>query len=237
MNRSRRSSARSTYVVAWQDPGAEAKGWHGLSLVVGSKGKVSAKGTLADGTKVSAKSQLLVGEREWAAAVSWTKKASSVACLVWVREDGSVECGNLLGGAAAKIANSRSGAYLGSGAALRIDASALSAAVPGLMADLVPDGLPVRMKGASFDIDKSGKVKLLKDKSGIDPAGLGTNPSALKLTYKAKDGSFKGSFSVYTFAAGKLKKTKVDVTGVVLDGRGYGAASVKKTASWPITIE
>ena len=228
---------QGTYVVAWQDPGAEAKGWNGLSLVVGSKGKVSAKGTLADGTKVSAKSQLLVGERECAAAVSWTKKASSVACLVWFREDGSVECGNLLGGAAAKIANSRSGAYLGSGAALRIDASALSAAVPGLMADLVPDGLPVRMKGASFDIDKSGKVKLLKDKSGIDPSALGTNPSGLKLKYKMKDATFSGSFAAYALEGGKLKKTSVQVSGVVLGGIGYGTASVKKSGSVAVKIE
>ena len=115
--------------------------------------------------------------------------------------------------------------------------TALAAAIPGAQVDLLPDGLAVRMGGGKFVLDAAGKVKLLKDKSGIDPAGLGTNPSALKLTYKAKDGSFKGSFSVYTFAAGKLKKAKVDVTGVVLDGRGYGTASVKKTASWPITIE
>ncbi len=186
---------------------------------------------------MSAKSQLLVGEREWAAAVSWTKKASSVACLVWFREDGSVECGNLLGGAAAKIANSRSGAYLGSGAALRIDASALSAAVPGLMADLVPDGLPVRMKGASFDIDKSGKVKLLKDKSGIDASALGTNPSGLKLKYKMKDATFSGSFAAYALEGGKLKKTSVQVSGVVLGGIGYGTGSVKKSGSVAVKIE
>ena len=228
---------QGTYVVAWQDPGAAAKGWNGLSIVVGSKGKVTAKGALADGTKVSAKSQLLIGERECAAAVSWTKKGSSVACLAWFCEDGSVECGNLLGGASAKFADSRTGAYLASGAAFHVDVDALAAIVPGLNVDLVPDGLEVRMKGSAFDIDKSGKVKLLKDKSGIDPSVLGTNPSGLKLKYKMKESTFSGSFAAYFQAGGKLKKTPVQISGVVLDGIGYGTASVKKSGSVAVTIK
>jgi len=186
---------------------------------------------------VSAKSQLLIGERECAAAVSWTKKGSSVACLAWFCEDGSVECGNLLGGASAKFADSRTGAYLASGAAFHVDVDALAAIVPGLNVDLVPDGLEVRMKGSAFDIDKSGKVKLLKDKSGIDPSVLGTNPSGLKLKYKMKESTFSGSFAAYFQAGGKLKKTPVQISGVVLDGIGYGTASVKKSGSVAVTIK
>ena len=204
---------------------------------MGTKGGIKVKGTLSDGTKVSAKSQLLVGERECAAAVSWTKKSSSVACLVWFCEDGSVECGNLLGGASALIANSRSGVFLASGAAFHVDVDALAAIVPGLSAGLVPDGLEVRMKGAAFDIDKPGKVKMLKDKSGIDPSILGTNPSGLKLKYKVKDATFTGSFTAYSQDGGKLKKTKVQVSGIVLDGAGYGTATIKKAGSTAVTIK
>ena len=231
---------QGTYVVAWQaarSAGAAAQGWNGLSLVVGAKGKTKAAGTLADGTKVSASAQLLVGERECALAVSWTKKSASVACLVWFREDGTVECGNLPGGASALIANSRTGSRLAAGAAFRIDSEAVAAAVPGLQADLLPDGQEVRMKGTAFDLDKAGKVALLKDKSGIDRANAGTNPSGLKLKYTVKNGTFKGTFNAYTLVGGSLKKVTVAVSGVVLGGKGYGTASVKKVGSWAVTIE
>ncbi len=224
---------QGVYVAAWEG----AAGWNGLSLEVKAKGKVKVKGVLADGTKVSVSSQLLVGERECALAVSYTKKAASVACLVWLCEDGSVECGNMRGGASALIANARAGARLAAGAAFRTGSDALAGVVPGLLHDLLPDGQEVRMKGTAFDIDKAGKAKLLKDKSGVDPSGLGTNPSGLKLKYTMKNGTFKGTFNAYALDGGKLKKVKVTVSGVVLGGRGYGTASVKKpAASWPVEI-
>ena len=221
---------QGTYVAAWEG----ASGWNGLSLDVKSKGKVKVSGTLADGAKVSAKSQLLVGERECALAVSWTKKGASVACLVWFCEDGTVECMNA-DGAATLIANARDGATLPSGAAFRIDAATMSAVVPGLQAELLPDGVEVRMKGAKFDIDKAGKVSA---KGGaVDLSKAGTNPAGLKLSYKMKNCTFKGSFSAYALSGGKLKKVKVTVSGVVLGRKGYGTASIKKVGSVPISIE
>ena len=36
---------------------------------------------------------------------------------------------------------------------------------------------------------------------------------------------------------GKLKKTKVDVTGVLVEGVGYGAATIKKVGGVPVTVE
>ena len=102
--------------------------------------------------------------------------------------------------------------------------------------DLVPDGLPVRMNASAFDIDKAGKVNLLKDKSGLDESALGTNPSGLKLKYKIKDSTFTGSFTAYSVDGGKLKKTKVAVSGVVLGGIGYGTATIKGRGSVDVTI-
>ena len=43
-----------------------------------------------------------------------------------------------------------------------------------------------------------------------------------------KDGTFTGSFKVYYIAGGKLKTVTVNVSGVVINGVGYGAATVKK---------
>ena len=221
---------QGTYVVAW--PGVS--GWNGLSLEVKTKGKVKASGTLADGTKVSATTQLLVGERECAIAVSWTKKTASVACLVWLCEDGTVECANLPGGVSALIANARSGAYLQTGAKLHVDTASLSEVVHGLQEDLLPDGMEVRMNGTKFDVDKTGRITV---KNGaIDLSKAGTNPSGLKLKYKVKDCTFKGSFNGYVLSGDKLKKVKVQVSGVVLGRVGYGTATVKKVGSVPVTI-
>ena len=71
----------------------------------------------------------------------------------------------------------------------------------------------------------------------VDAAKAGANPSALKLSYRAKDGSFSGSFKAYVDSRGKPKAVTVSVSGVVIDGVGYGTATVKKLGSVPVTIE
>ena len=50
-------------------------------------------------------------------------------------------------------------------------------------------------------------------------------------------GTFKGKFTVYSFDGRKLKKVQVQVTGVVIGGKGYGTASVRKAGSCHVTIE
>jgi hypothetical protein len=223
---------QGVYMLAWEGD----SGWNGLSLTINSKGKVKVSGALSNGTKVSATSLLLIGERESAIAVSWTKKDICVAFLVWLKEDGCIECSNLNGDGHVKIANSKSGAYLSEGSVFFCDPNEVLALVPEACTEILPDGQPVRMDGSSFDIDKAGKVKLLKDKSGLDLSKAGLNPSGLKLAYKIKDCTFKGSFTVYAIEKGRLKKHKVAVTGVVIDGVGYGTATIKKLGSWTVEI-
>ena len=65
----------------------------------------------------------------------------------------------------------------------------------------------------------------------------GIRESIFKLTYKAKDGSFKGSFKVYSDVNGKLKATSVSVTGVQIGNKGYGVATIKGKGSIPVTVE
>jgi len=62
---------------------------------------------------------------------------------------------------------------------------------------------------------------------------LGENPSGLKLTYKAKDGSFK----VYTDIGGKAKTTTVNVTGVMVNDVGCGTATIKGKGSVTVMVE
>ena len=99
----------------------------------------------------------------------------------------------------------------------------------------LPDGVSVT-GGAKWTLPKAGKVQLARDGT-VDEAKAGANPSGLKLTYKAKDGTFKGSFKAYADVGGKPKATTVKVTGVLVDGVGYGAATVKGDGGVAVKVE
>ena len=83
---------------------------------------------------------------------------------------------------------------------------------------------------------KAGKFVYRRGTTEVDETKLGANPSALKLTYNAKDGSFKGSFKAYADVNGKPKATTVKVAGVLVNGTGYGTATAKGSST-PVTIE
>jgi len=99
----------------------------------------------------------------------------------------------------------------------------------------LPDGVPVTQKGTKWTLPKAGKITMKKGE--IDESKKGDNPSGLKLVYKAKDGSFKGSFKVYAKVNGKLKTTTVNVTGVMVGATGYGTATIKKVGSVDVMIK
>ena len=82
---------------------------------------------------------------------------------------------------------------------------------------------------------QSGKDLLVDDAKGT------TNLSGMKLSYTPKKGTFKGSFKLYSLQGSgkktKLKKYTVKVSGVVVDGVGYGIATCKKPAmTWAVTV-
>ena len=129
--------------------------------------------------------------------------------------------------------------------------------VPGeLLTELLPMEVDFSVSGSKWTFAKNASVKWAKPKNGAPPpeifdeeSGKGlvvdtskgkTNLSSLKLTYKAKDGTFKGSFKVYALdGVGKKRKLKaytINVTGLVVDGVGYGQATCKKPKSGPWTV-
>ena len=89
----------------------------------------------------------------------------------------------------------------------------------------------VHQAGNRWVLPKAGKAQIVNGNLSYTE-----NPSGLKLSYKAKDGSFKGSFSAYAIVNGRLKKTKVDVFGVLIDDVGYGMAVIKNVGSWPVYV-
>ena len=69
--------------------------------------------------------------------------------------------------------------------------------------------------------------------------GLQTDrlPSGLRLTQSRRTGFFSGRFYVYVLSDGQQKRLRASVTGVVLDGKGYGTARIRGVGSWPVTVE
>ena len=218
---------QGAYSVAWLD----ADGWSGLSLTVAAKGKVKVAGTLSNGVKVSVASQLLVGEGGVCVIPVVVTKKAQLAFNVWLTDEG-VEVVGIDGAMAGAVAG------LTGDAKFRIDASAaLWSKLSGtVLTEQLPDNVSVN-GGVKWTLSKAGKVAYVKGTKDVDPDKALDNPSGLKLTYKAKDGTFKGSFKAYADNGGKLKATTVNVTGVLVNGVGYGTATIKKVGSLPVTIE
>ena len=217
---------QGVYTMAWRD----GDGWSGLSLTIGAKGKSKVAGILSNGVKVSVKSQLLVGDDGVCVVPVVVAKKAQLAFNVWITKDEIYVAG--LGDSAVI---SRPG-VLAADAAFRVSkAEALWSSISGtVIADYIPDGAKVTSNGGKWVLPKAGKV--VYKNGAVDESKLGENPSGLKLTYKAKDGSFKGSFKVYFVNGAKAKATTVNVTGVVIDGVGYGTATVKGKGEAEVTI-
>lgn len=229
------ASAAAKAIEKWV--GAYVVMWDGgtASVTIDKKGKAKASVTLSGGAKGTATSQLLFGD-EWMCVPVMVAKKMDVAFTLWLPADGGEVVVTGLGD---DVVAGRGGA-LKSGAAFRIDEDEF-AAVTGIAAlPYLPDGVSVEPKGTKWVVAggaKAGKVAYRRGTQEVDEAKLGDNPSGLKLTYKAKDGSFKGSFKAYAEVKGKLKATTVSVSGTVLNGVGYGTATVKGKGSVPVTIE
>ena len=118
------------------------------------------------------------------------------------------------------------------------------------LSEVSPDGAEITVKkGVKWDCGKAASIKYKKDKdSGMyELTGLDDekkpNLSALKLSYSHKTGEFKGSFKLYASnecsdsEKPKLKAYTVSVSGIVIDGVGFGTAVLKKpNYKWSVTI-
>lgn len=209
--------------------------WDGgsLSVSLANKGKAKVAGTLADGkTKVSANSVFLIGEA-WCCVPVVAPKAN-LAFALWLSLDGSTTAVEGLG---ANVVVGKPGTLV-AGAKFHIDAAAFSAVWGLEPLPYLPDGIAVEQQGAKWIVAGGAKAGKVVYKDGVvDESKLGVNPSGLKLTYKSKEGSFKGSFKAYAVSGGKLKSATVSVLGVMINGVGYGTAAIKGKGSVTVTIK
>ena len=211
--------------------------WSGgsVNVAIAKKGKAKVKGTLADGrTKVSANAVFLVGE-EWCCVPVVAPKAG-LAFTVWLRASGGARPYQVEG-LGDDVVVGKPGTLKG-GASFHMDAAAFATVFGQTALPYLPDGVSVAQNDTKWVVAGGAKAGKLTMKNGVlDDSKAGENPSGLKLTYKAKEGSFKGSFKAYADVGGKLKATTVAVTGMMVDGVGYGTATCKKPAGGPWVVE
>ena len=149
------------------------------------------------------------------------------------------------------------GNWTKSGTTVSVGVDGISAFTGTVLADLLPNEVPVTAAGGKWKLARAASVKWAKPKRGaalpeiynaasgkglLVDVSKGANLSAMKLTYTPKKGTFKGSFKVYALEgegnATKLKKYTFKVSGVVVEGVGYGQATCKRPAiTWPVTVE
>ena len=208
--------------VRWDDGTA--------SVTIDKKGKTKVSIVLSNGTKGTATTQLLMGD-EWHCVPVMVTKKMSVFFTLWLSADGGE----------ALVFGLGDDAVVGKTGSLKSDAQFHVDAEDGLWAkvsadaytEYLPDGVSVAQKGSKWTLPKAGKLTMKKGE--LDASKAGDNPSGLKLTLK-KDGTFTGSFKVYYAEKGKLKSKAANITGIVINGVGYGTATIKNVGSVPISI-
>ena len=213
--------------------------------------KVSGAVTLLDGKRYTIKGYVAAVNAAAPLAVSLeVKKMGTMSITI-----GGEQFAGSLGSWHVQTANV--GGNWNSAPTVSVDANDLSM-IPGTVLDaLLPNDEKGVSSGTRWTFAKAASVKWAKPKVGETPvvldaaSGKGllvdktkdrTNLSGMKLTYTAKKGTFKGSFKVYALegsgASTKLKKYNLKVSGVVVNGVGYGSATCKRPAiTWSLSVQ
>lgn len=214
--------------------------------------KVSGTVTLLDGKKYTIKSQKCGFGDKLASSLNLDVKGGGRLKIAI----GSMGGVNVFSGSLGKwhVQSAKVGGSWGKNSAtFSMDATTIDSLPSGTLEALLPTNEVATAAGGKWKFKKAASVKWTKVKAGVVPlvqdatTGKGlvvdtskdkTNRSGLKLTYTPKKGTFKGTFKLYELKSGKLKKYTVNVSGVVVDGVGYGKATSKKPViDWPVTIK
>lgn len=228
-----------------------------FSFTVGSKASVKVSGTMTNGAKVSVKTKLYA-DGEGVACIPVTAKSKTAgrfSFLVRIKNDGELEVGNVSDWDGSSFKKPFVATFLSAEGGLNTAQSedgdeertfSFSADIDELtdgyewLSDISPDGESITCTAKKWKAAKSGKVKFNKKEGDYEVSD--TNPSALKISYSKKKGTFSGSFSLYGLketgkGTYKLKKYKASFKGVTYGGIGVGTATIKKVGTFPVMVE
>jgi len=118
-----------------------------------------------------------------------------------------------------------------------VDVSTLGTESEELDDSLSPDGTEFSVSGAAWKCPRPDKVKFIYDE-GYETVSENGNPASLKLRYAAKTGLFKGSFKTFAVTeSGRSSRRTATVAGVMVNGTGYGCASIGNRRYAPVSLE
>ena len=219
-------------------------------------GRVNNKGI----AKISATAMLINGKKMVAKPLSLNvRNGERSGSLVFrgigdlsfeMADDGSFT----LKGSGYTMANARIGGNLPNGTmTFQVDIDSLP--LVGIDFEVIEDLLPTNVEvtvtgGRKLNAGKAVAIKYAKGRSSLAGStdSSKSNVSGLKLTYTPKTGMFRGSFNIYASNESvtpegktpKLKKIKVNMTGIFADAGGgfigVGEAKVNKPTVWPWTV-
>lgn len=212
-------------------------------------GRVSGAVTLLDGKRYAIRSQQVAVD----GTVPLSLEVKNVGTMV-VAINGEQFSGTL-GSWRVQSANV-GGDWKSSSATVFVETGDLSAISGTVLDSLLPKGEKGTSSSSRWTFAKAASVRWAKPKVGVKPvvldseSGKGlivdtsrdkTNLSGIRLTYSDTSGTFKGSFRIYALEGSgkstKLKKYTVKVSGVVVNGVGYGSATCRRPEiNWPITV-
>ena len=216
--------------------------------------KASGSVTTLDGKKHTAKGVAVTGiEGTSPATVSLEVKGLGTMAVTI----GGTQFAGTLGGTYHVQSADVGGAWAGGSAVAAVEPGDLSVFSGRVLSDFLPTNEVAVVSGGKWKFEKAAGVKWAKPKKGaalpeiydeasgkglVVDTSKGANLSGLKLTYTPKKGTFQGSFNIYALevsgSATKLNKYRLNVSGVVVDGTGYGTVTSKKPAlQWPITVK
>lgn len=208
---------------------AFANGYSGLSVTVGNRGMVKVSGTLGDGNRVNVSAQAIMGENGKMVVPVIEKKGTYSFLL------------EFNGGRLTAVKNLS--AWNASGRPAKFTATWSSKSVFSPVSGVGAVPSPMYLTIAGFDAAAGIGGKPIVGSPADDMVVVARNKwtgtkgiSDLNVTFKPKDGTFKGSFNFYVLDGGKPKKLKATVSGVVVDGVPYGTAVIKNVGSWAIKL-
>ena len=239
---------RGNYVVVLKSDSDESnlgKGYVGLSVQVRVGGRAHVTGTMPDGTRISCTGRLEVHdgnvcELPVVVPLYPGKKGGFGMLMVFSDEGVSVSAESAWSNTAVPFTSALTAEGAGRVSGLSQNATfVLEDTFADVEAeeDLLPNGVEVTVSGTRWTTPKADRVKFNGDDSAYEVQTEFGNPSGLTLSVSPAKGSFCGKFKVFAVTeAGKSKKYTAVVSGAVLDGVGYGTATIKKIGSVPVTV-
>ncbi len=216
---------KNFWTFALANAGDGGSGYSAFSVATVTKGKVKVTGYLGDGSKVMVSAQALFGENG-KVLVPVIGKNRVFSMLL---EFDNWKLSAVKGVSGWKT--TKSAGVWSPDAIFSVNSGA----------GVVPETMYLQLEGFSSAAGVGGKQVVV---SPVDDAVIsngrkwaGTKGiSDLNVTFVQKNGTFKGSFSIYVTDGTRPRKLRVNVSGAVVNGVPYGTAVIRNVATWALKL-